>query len=417
MTTVLISYPVLAFLLLVLNATVSARAAAYAGDAQGTSDVCPGSEMVAAQGEQLLQMESSLRRTAVDGISSLAAAAALPRQPPGQAVSIQAAVVQDHRSDDKAHPTLPLSLLASSLAPISSTLNAAKTVGADVELPVSLLASAVDSASKPSRKFSKMVAGAKAATAKKDAQKSAARKAAPAKAAASKAKASKGAASKATASKAAASSTRSKSAASEKDDAPSAAKGATKKTGEKKAASKEKASAKKTTDSKEAKSKGKETKANKEEKAGRSKVLNNLKKGKKLVSTGATRQHAEPAVSKVKGSKSKVHAKGAKSGVKGTELRAKETAKGKKAKKLTLTKTSKAHGKLKAASVKSKKKKSKEELEEDAEDEAKDETTGTLYNPVIGSVVVLMSAPAGMLLLAFGAFLWVRSQDDVEMGA
>lgn len=69
--------------------------------------------------------------------------------------------------------------------------------------------------------------------------------------------------------------------------------------------------------------------------------------------------------------------------------------------------------KRKAAAHKSKRRHKKA----DEEEEEEDAHTGTLFNPVIGSVIVLMSAPAGLLLLAFGAFLWVKSQEDVEMGA
>jgi len=77
---------------------------------------------------------------------------------------------------------------------------------------------------------------------------------------------------------------------------------------------------------------------------------------------------------------------------------------------------SKKSSKLKAASSKSKKKK-KKKAEEEEEEELEDTTSGTLFNPVIGSVIVLMSAPAGLLLVAFGAFLWVKSQEDTDMGA
>jgi len=54
---------------------------------------------------------------------------------------------------------------------------------------------------------------------------------------------------------------------------------------------------------------------------------------------------------------------------------------------------------------------------EAAEERDRRSKTGTLFNPVIGNVVFLMSAPAGIVLVSFGAFLWFKSQDDVEMGA
>jgi len=50
-----------------------------------------------------------------------------------------------------------------------------------------------------------------------------------------------------------------------------------------------------------------------------------------------------------------------------------------------------------------------QEMEEESEAAMQQKTmTGTLFNPVISSVIILMSAPAGLLLLAFGAFLWVK---------
>jgi len=447
MVTLLVSYLVRAILLLVLDAAAWGRVAAHTGNARGISDVCLDGEIVAAQGDQLLQMESSLRRTAADDMSSTAAAAAPPQREP-------VASNQDHLTDDKEHATLPSSLLASSLVPNYSALDStAKTVGADAALPVSLLASSLDLAPKSIKETS----GVKAAPAKKSAEKSAAHKATAVKARASRATVSKTAVSKGTASAAAKGATKKSPAAkvtatkSTASKAPSKAakskanEGTLKKTG--KAGHEMRLSSKAVTGSKKSApsdakklskvavkakpsshAKGRK-KTKQEEKVDSSEVLEtDFKKGKKFVSTGATRlrQHAEPAASKTKRSNSPAHARGAENGAAPAKAVAiaNENTKAKKAKKLTLTKTSKLHGKLKAASVKSKK--SKEEAEEDLEDEAeedledeaeaKDASTGTLFNPVIGSVVVLMSAPAGMLLLSFGAFLWVRSQDDAEMG-
>jgi hypothetical protein len=46
----------------------------------------------------------------------------------------------------------------------------------------------------------------------------------------------------------------------------------------------------------------------------------------------------------------------------------------------------------------------------------KKEKSHSLLNPAILTVMFLMSAPAGMLLLAFGSLLWAKSHHDASMG-
>lgn len=121
---------------------------------------------------------------------------------------------------------------------------------------------------------------------------------------------------------------------------------------------------------------------------------------------------------------------------KGTKLKSKVIviAGGKKAKTKLAAKKGKAATRGKASKLKvsvvrgkakSKKKQKSEDMEEEQEDMEEEEEAevqqkskaGTLFNPVIMSVVVLMSAPAGILLLGFGIFLWAKSQEDASMGA
>lgn len=172
--------------------------------------------------------------------------------------------------------------------------------------------------------------------------------------------------------------------------------------------------------------------------------LASLKKTASRLAAALKKQRSEPAgrgkgdgVSPAKGataSQTKVKP------AKGTKLKSKVIviAGGKKAKtKLTAKKGKVAtRGKASEAKVKvsvvrgkaksKKKRKSEEDMEEEEEDMEEEEevevkqhasTTGTVFNPVIMSVVLLMSAPAGILLLGFGVFLWAKSQEDESMGA
>lgn len=46
----------------------------------------------------------------------------------------------------------------------------------------------------------------------------------------------------------------------------------------------------------------------------------------------------------------------------------------------------------------------------------KEKSSASLLNPAIATVMFLMSAPAGMLLVAFGSLLWAKSHGDATMG-
>lgn len=361
-----------AFILLIPHAVARDLVKAHdgTGDTSNSSEVCVTADIVAAEGGKLLQMDSSLRSV---------------RAPIDES---KAAAQQDSLGQWEQRMFEAASSHVSGGAEISNSFQPTLKEQTALPVTVSLLASSLDSGKKATP--SKQKAGSKEknpspsikALAKSKKEKSKAEVKLTEKGV--KSSASKG--------------VKKKDAKSSSKPAAKAPKGKGKSTA--------KTSKKETSSSKKAgkaspKSKGKEAKkasGKADAPKASKKDIKQPKNGKKFVATGAiARQKAGAAA------KGKAKGKG----------KLPSTAKG----KAVLAAKKKAASK-KASAKKKKRRRADEEADEEAEDEELDEEERAAKSGygVIGSVVFLMSAPAGMLLVSFMAFLWVRSQDDAEMG-